>query len=704
MLNVPRLDDLSYEKLFERARSRIPLLTSEWTDFNHHDPGITTLQAFSWLVDTLNYYIDATGEEHRLKYLQLLGLVPTQSSANCLMALSAPNGDIAVARGARFSAGGIPFEASESYRGTAGDMCALLQETDGVFVDLTRFAGVDGEYATIFSYDKDLTPTVYIGFTHALSGAVRLYADVYSNPARNPFSDLFTLSQMCWEYYDGTHWQEAALDSDETCGFLKSGFIALSLDSETAPNDNHPLLPTCHYLRVSLISNEYDVLPQIGKIYKNCVHSVQAQTYAQTLELEYQGEKALWIDYHIEPDDLICVLVQDGEGYSMWYEHSPDADALCAVEAGNEPWNRRIYFDEKIYGVAPQPGSKILVTVAKADTYEKMILGTTTGYASARMRIDIENLHELRLALMQEKDGRPYYTLWDECDNISEADYDANVFACRRAAGEIVFGNGINGAQPESGQLVLAVTAKSSLLENGNARTGQVNHFVSSYATALTVHNPMPAQGGKRLKTSEELEQEIEEKIYKTTRAVTTQDYSDIVKATPGLMIDMVNVISSREYARYYGGEIRQNTVLLAVKPYAPHDSRPLLSETYRKRIRANIEQYRLLTTNIQVLPAKYTAVEINGRIVLTENTAFTRAQVEEKLRVLVDLAHTRKFGADIIYGRVFSHLEMLDCVVKVEQLTFSCMGSHAHKNEQGDIVIYPDALAWLQTVNIEYV
>ena len=67
MLSVPQLDDLSFEKLFDRARSRIPVMTQEWTDFNAHDPGITTLQTFAWLTDTLNYYMDATGDAHRLK-------------------------------------------------------------------------------------------------------------------------------------------------------------------------------------------------------------------------------------------------------------------------------------------------------------------------------------------------------------------------------------------------------------------------------------------------------------------------------------------------------------------------------------------------------------------------------------------------------------------------------------------------------------
>ena len=55
MLKVPKLDDLTYEQMMQRAVSRIPSMTEEWTDFNHHDPGITVLQMYAWLTDMLVY-------------------------------------------------------------------------------------------------------------------------------------------------------------------------------------------------------------------------------------------------------------------------------------------------------------------------------------------------------------------------------------------------------------------------------------------------------------------------------------------------------------------------------------------------------------------------------------------------------------------------------------------------------------------------
>ena len=92
MLNLPRLDDLDYQKLWDRARAMAPVLAPEWTDLNDHDPGVTTLQAFAWLCDSLNYYINATGEAHRLAYLKLLGIRPRRSPARCRVEFRAPSG------------------------------------------------------------------------------------------------------------------------------------------------------------------------------------------------------------------------------------------------------------------------------------------------------------------------------------------------------------------------------------------------------------------------------------------------------------------------------------------------------------------------------------------------------------------------------------------------------------------------------------
>ena len=49
MLPIPILVDQRLEEIAAEARSLIPRLAPDWTDFNHHDPGITFLELFAFL-------------------------------------------------------------------------------------------------------------------------------------------------------------------------------------------------------------------------------------------------------------------------------------------------------------------------------------------------------------------------------------------------------------------------------------------------------------------------------------------------------------------------------------------------------------------------------------------------------------------------------------------------------------------------------
>ena len=74
MLPIPVLDDESFQEIVEQARSMIPRLAPDWTDFNHHDPGITFLELFAFLKESQQYHLDQIGPRNRQKYLKLLGM------------------------------------------------------------------------------------------------------------------------------------------------------------------------------------------------------------------------------------------------------------------------------------------------------------------------------------------------------------------------------------------------------------------------------------------------------------------------------------------------------------------------------------------------------------------------------------------------------------------------------------------------------
>ncbi|MET4622286.1 hypothetical protein ABIE18_003755 [Arthrobacter sp. 2762] len=70
---VPNLDDRSFADLVASARERIQQIAPEWTDLSVHDPGITIVEAFAYLTDTLMYRLNRVPDKLYAVYLNLLG-------------------------------------------------------------------------------------------------------------------------------------------------------------------------------------------------------------------------------------------------------------------------------------------------------------------------------------------------------------------------------------------------------------------------------------------------------------------------------------------------------------------------------------------------------------------------------------------------------------------------------------------------------
>src|SRR3954452_18843861 len=110
---VPSLDDRSYDDLLQETISRIPVHTPEWTNFNRSDPGVTLIELFAFLTESLLYRANQIPERNRLAFLSLLG-VPLQpaSSARGIVTLSndsGPQETITLHDEIEVRAGQVPF-------------------------------------------------------------------------------------------------------------------------------------------------------------------------------------------------------------------------------------------------------------------------------------------------------------------------------------------------------------------------------------------------------------------------------------------------------------------------------------------------------------------------------------------------------------------------------------------------------------------
>jgi hypothetical protein len=82
-LAPPVIDDRRYAQLVEETLARARVHTPEWTNFGQGDPGVTLVQLFSFLTESLLYRANLIPERNRVRFLELLRvpLAPAAAAA-----------------------------------------------------------------------------------------------------------------------------------------------------------------------------------------------------------------------------------------------------------------------------------------------------------------------------------------------------------------------------------------------------------------------------------------------------------------------------------------------------------------------------------------------------------------------------------------------------------------------------------------------
>jgi predicted phage baseplate assembly protein len=112
-IQLPAIDDRRYEQLVQDALARVAIHTPEWTHSGPSDPGVTLVELFAFMAESLLYRANLIPERNRLKFLQLLdiplrpaspahGLVQLRNDAGARVNVTRPAGDT-------YFAGALPF-------------------------------------------------------------------------------------------------------------------------------------------------------------------------------------------------------------------------------------------------------------------------------------------------------------------------------------------------------------------------------------------------------------------------------------------------------------------------------------------------------------------------------------------------------------------------------------------------------------------
>src|SRR5262245_34405930 len=238
------LDDRQFQELVNEARVRVARRCPEWTDHNVSDPGITLIELFSWLTETLIYRVNRIPSKLHVALLELLGMrlrPPTVARTQVRFRLAAPpesedvripGGETEVATLRLGPEEPVVFQTDEDFTIPVARPITYAVQRDGKASDVGVARGVaspKGPDQLPFASPPKVGDALYLAFDKPLD-RLMIQVDVDCSQARGAGVDPED-PPLRWEVSvaDGD-WAEAEVLEDRTGGFnYGSGIVELQL-------------------------------------------------------------------------------------------------------------------------------------------------------------------------------------------------------------------------------------------------------------------------------------------------------------------------------------------------------------------------------------------------------------------------------------------------------------------------------------------
>ena len=697
MLHSIKLNDQDYEQLLSEALARIPLYTNEWTNFNVSDPGITILQnlsSFSLLQQSL---LDEVTDELREKLLGLLGFFPSDVRAARLLVAPEDGGGRTLPAHEKLLLGDLCFEARQQTAlipwSIAGVFRCCGKETRNITYPL-QYA----EHAAVqvFGSEPQAGSVLYFVLAGPIEVGMTLhfYVGIQNEGWRNPFEsgDGLSFSQMRWEYYTADGWVEAAC-VDETHGFLISGGLHLTIErAEPAVWDG--LEVQGFTVRCLLEQAEYDIAPRVTQMVGGLFEVEQRDTHAASFC--FAGTD----DIHIRSamtryENLFVYCREQAEGPYFRYEQGDGTMEGRFFLRQDEPDGTVVLrFDRSLFQYGPDDGpDAVCVVCYDLDTLHRRLIGMAYGYEDQQIELaDLKPILPDGFSVLAElplPDGQTgYYRI--EPNDMRE---DSLCYEIGAADGVLrIRHNGLCSAV----RLYLC-DAATTAGAGGNLREGArlsaaPNPYFPDEPPQVFYTAPGRGVGGCSSETTEQLRRRLIDALRHRSSAVSEADYEQAVRTTPGLCIHKVRAVANEQ----------QNLVRITVKCYT-EDNRPTLPACYLEQIMRRVEQYRMITTRIELREPQYVPIDVTAVVHVRRYYENARTEIEEMLRRELDYITTdHTFGETIHFTELYRKLETQPCVDGVYLLSMHPAPGADAVMQGADIVLGESCLCHLGRLTLE--
>jgi hypothetical protein len=607
-LTVPAIDDRSYQDLVNDALARIPVHNPEWTNFNESDPGVTLLELFAFLTDSLLYRANQIPERNRLKFLTLLGMplqpgasaqgIVTFANAQGPLQTFSLNGDLEVRAGQvpfRTTMGldVLPIEAQVYYKSPiANPDPSLLAYYSQLYLSLTT---------------QPPNPSVSLYQTTALTPTPLTPVNLAAGADTTDGSLWIALLARSVDAAKIAQVKDAIAGRTLTVGILPgvaTPGARLSVDAEIAAQ---PAAPIDFYV------------PTGGALPDDV--SLRVATYTPL-----QSNPS--VDVLLTPG-VVEITLPDAPGLALWTNLAPTEDGtgdFPPAITDSAVSNRLITW---IRAKPRAPAQAIILWVGvnavpvvqrtHVDS-ERLPAGTGAPDQVATLANSPLLPQSSSVSIATRNSDGSYATpvAWTRIDDLSSAGpevpvanprcppgtpapppVNVNVYVEDPEAGTLTFGDGTRGARPPMNAQILA-TYDYSLGAAGNLAAGAITS-APSLPPGLTVANPIATWGGAAAETASDGEKQITRYLQNRDRLVTQADFETIAWRTPGVSIGRVDVLPAFHpvLSPNAPGDAPGCVTLMVLSTDPLADADPLQQQQFLTAIADYLDPRRLVTTEV---------------------------------------------------------------------------------------------------------
>lgn len=712
MIELQNLNNRSLEDILDEAKKQIMYISTEWTNYQESDPGITLIELFAWLKHVQHEYLSRMSEGVRRKFLDLLDVVMYKNrGSEALVEVSGIEKNVKVPARTQWRFGDVTFENLNHHTLINSKIISVNFENPEFPSQIEYYKFDKSRIFYIFGKDidrkndKNAIRCFTINFDSALpsNSEINLYFSVYVSHDlnRNPISNSDKFEKMAdvkWEYYgvqDGiTGWHQIDIVRDDTFNFLFSGIVKMKFKGEMIPINEE------YKIRSTLVYDEYDFPPRIDGIFTNVFKVCQNFTKCENVVIKKSDIK---VDRTFDLFNNVAIYGKSHVYYKKhggWIEtdlavlKSDIENGVLTVDVDN------IWDKLKAFG---HDDEVLMVISCDESIKDNLCLGSGTGMSGQSVKINAKDIldRDFEIMISEKVEGEEVFYKWKSVDDFfSSGKYDRH-FVVDKNNGLLAFGDHEHGMAPRIGvQNIRLCSLRYTMGENSNTKEGMISSVVSKNKNLQNakIKQITPASGGRDSETLEHAESRAADLFSRPGRAVTKKDYEDIVKKTPGLMFSNVKVLPN-----YMPGEDiqTQNCVTIAVRWNRKVGL--TLPKSFEKNIMNQIDKYRLLNTKVKIVSPVYIGLVISGEIVVDSSYRENEQFIEKEVKRFVK-GMNKELGQTLHFGDLFGMIDRLKYVSYLDKLRITPLGVNAEKTASEDIVIPPNGVYYVKKIDFNYI